>query len=224
MRRPKDGTEKKERPTIKMNMTMNIKTNTNMRKRVVLAGVLGAAGLLSPAADAQVNITSPNPAIFSTSIGQTLSLSATLQNVFSTQVFFTGDNIAFLGTQPGLVEVGTPTSSSTVAVDDTPFAGTPAAPRFPAPLAASEQRAVPLANLFIGANATPGTYNGYFTLQGGATMTSTGDLATQNFRIIVNAAPVPEASTLLSLGLLTGIFAYRRTRSRPDSPNTDRSA
>ena len=187
---------------------------TNTKKHILLAGVLGTAGLLSPAADAQVNITSPNPALFSTSIGQTLSLSATLQNVFSTQVFFTGDNIAFVGAQPGLVEIGTPTSSSTVAVDDTPFAGTPSSPRFPAPLAASEQRAVPLANLFIGANAAPGTYNGYFTLQGGATMTSTGDLATQNFRIVVNAAPVPEASTLLSLGLLAGAFTLGVARSR----------
>ncbi len=187
-------------------------------KRICLSLLVGLACLCWQAsAGAQLVITSTNPNIFTATPGQTLSLSATVQNLFSSAFYFLGDNPNFTS-GPGPTEIGTPTSSLTVALDDTPFAGTPTAPAFPPPLAASEQRVIPLANIFVGQNATPGTYTGYFTIQGNTDPNgAANDQATENFQLTITAAPIPETSTLLSLGLLTmfGAWNFRRARCKP---------
>ena len=82
-------------------------------------------------AGAQLVITSANPNIFTATPGQTASLSATVQNLFSSSFYFLGDNANFT-IAPGPTEIGPPTSHLTVALDDTPFAGMPGAPAFSA--------------------------------------------------------------------------------------------
>ena len=166
-------------------------------------------------ARAQLVITSTNPNIFTATPGQTVSLNAMVQNLFSTSFYFLGDNANFTSAA-GPTEIGPPTSNLTVALDDTPFAGSGGSPGFPPPLAAGEKRQMPLANIFVGQNATPGTYNGYFTIQGNTDPNGVAlDQVTQNFQLTVQA--IPETSTLLSLGLLVsfGAWNFRRLRRTP---------
>ncbi len=169
----------------------------------LLVGILSLFGQAS--ARAQLVITSNNPNIFTATKGQTLSLSAAVKNLFSSSFYFLGDNANFTS-MAGPTEIGPPTSNLTVALDDTPFVS----PDFPAPLASNEQRVIPLANIFVGQNATPGTYAGYFTIQGNTDPNGVVlDQVTENFQITVNSSAVPEASTLLSLGLLLTFGAWK---------------
>ena len=192
-----------------------IQSSPKVNKLVLLAGL--SALCWQSAASAQVTITSSNPSILTATPGQTVSLSAVLQNMFSTPVYFLGDSINFTSAA-GPTEIGPPTSNLTVAIDDTPFAGTPTNPKFPSALAASEQRTIPLANIFVGENAKAGTYAGYFTIQGSTDPNgAANDLVTQNFQLTVGTAAIPETSTLLSLGLLMtiGAWKFRRIRRNP---------
>lgn len=180
------------------------------KKLLFLAG----AGLLfgqSPA-QAQVLITSSNPSILSTSLGQTVFLTATLQNQSSNTIFFTGDNINFL-TAAGPVEFGPPTLTTTVALDDSPFTGSPT-PDFPSPLNPNETRTLTLGQFFVGSDATTGSYSGYFTIQGGTDPDSNGDLVTQDFVLNVSASAVPENLSWIPLGLMTGTCIWHLARAR----------
>lgn len=171
---------------------------------LALAGSL-ALGLAVAPAHAQLVITSAPTLTQSVALGGLTTYSATLQNNFSSTVYFLGDNTDFTFA-PGPTEFGFPaTSNNTVVLDDGRFSFLlPGGPS----LGAGQSQTFILFSVAAGTAATTGTYQGFFTIQGSTDPSGTPvDLATQNFQTIVtpNAAPVPEASTLVSLGLMLAL-------------------
>lgn len=168
-----------------------------------LAGTL-ALGLAVAPAHAQLVITSAPTVTQSIALGGFTSYSATLQNNFSSAVYFLGDNTDFTFA-PGPTEFAPASSMQTVVLDDAPFANLYLAG---ASLGAGQSQTFTLFTVAAGTAATTGTYNGFFTIQGSTDPNGfPRDLATQNFTTIVTngTAPVPEASTLVSLGLMLAL-------------------
>ena len=167
---------------------------------LALAGMLAFSLAVAPA-HAQLVITSAPTVTQSIALGGFTSYSATLQNNFSSAVYFLGDNTDFTFA-PGPTEFAPASSTQTVVLDDAPFANLFLAG---ASLGAGQSQTFTLFSVAAGTAATTGTYQGFFTIQGSTNPSGTPtNLATQNFQTIVtpNAAPVPEASTLVSLGLM----------------------
>ncbi len=168
---------------------------------LALAGTL-ALGLAVAPAHAQLVITSAPTVTQSITLGGFTSYSATLRNDFTSAVYFLGDNTDFTFA-PGPTEFAPASSNNTVVLDDTPyfnFVGTS--------LGAGQSQTFTLFNVAAGTAATTGTYQGFFTIQGSTDPSGDPiDLATQNFQTIVTpgVAPVPEASTLVSLGLMLAL-------------------
>lgn len=173
---------------------------TQLRSTFALFGVLGASLAAAPA-HAQITITSVNPAVQSINRGGTTTFTATLKNTGASTFYFLGDNTDFT-MAPGPTEFGAPTATNTVALDDTPFFNSVLAG---ASLASGASQTFTLFNIFAGTASTPGSYLGYFTIQGNTDPNgAANDLVTQNFQATVNS-PVPEASTTVSLGLLLAL-------------------
>ncbi len=172
---------------------------------LALAGTL-ALGLAVAPAHAQLVITPTPTGPFSQSItqGGFTSYSVTLQNTFSSAYYFLGDNTDFTFA-PGPTEFAPASSMQTVVLDDAPFANLFLSG---ASLGAGQSQTFTLFNVAAGTAATTGTYQGFFTIQGNTDPSGTPtDGPTLNFQTIVtpNAAPVPEASTLVSLGLMLAL-------------------
>lgn len=134
-------------------------------------------------------------------LGSSTLYSATLKNNFSSTVYFLSDNSDFTFA-PGPTEFAPAAANNTVVLDDGRFS-------FLLPgglsLGAGQTQPYLLFSVAAGTAATTGTYEGYFTIQGSTNPNgAANDLATQKFQTIVtsNASPVPEASTLVSLGLM----------------------
>lgn len=156
-----------------------------------------------------VSVSSDGTAPFTVIQGDTFTFTADL-TVSGGTLFLNSDNPAFISPTPGPTEVGPPTSSSTVALDDSPFFNNP-----PGSVTDATLTNVALFTLTVGSDATVGTYSGSFTIQGGPNgMNDMSDLATQNFT--VNVAPAPEPSSVAVLGLgafgLLGLVHARRRR------------
>ena len=120
--------------------------------------------------------------------GGTVSFSGTITNTTSSSVFITGDTIDPLAT--GLT------------TDDTPFYNTFVAGA-PVELASFQTYTyTDLFNVTADPGVAGGLYKGAFTVYGGATPTSQDVSGTSNFYVRVPAPAVPEASSVVSLGLL----------------------
>lgn len=160
--------------------------------------------IATPAAQAQVVFQLTPPAQVGNP-GDTLHFTGILTNLGTSTVYLFGDSATLTG--PGLT------------LDDTPF--------FldgPTSLAPMGEDGDTYQGGFFDVNidsltAVPGVYTGTFALTGGDDPSSTDPLASQDFRVTVpgsNNAPVPEASTLVSLGLMlllggAGVWGARRT-------------
>lgn len=167
---------------------------------LALAGTL-ALGLAVAPAHAQLVITSAPTVTQSIALGGFTSYTATLQNNFSSAVYFLDDNAGF-AFPPGPTEFAPASSAQTVVLDDSSYFNMVLSG---ASLGAGQSQTFTLFSVAAGTAATTGTYQGYFTIRGNTDPSGPlTDLATQNFQTIVtpNAAPVPEASTLVSLGLM----------------------
>lgn len=187
--------------------------NIRIGSALALTGALGLC-LTSLPARAQISLTSANPVIQSTSKGGTLTFTATLKNTGTSAFYFLGDDPTFSG--PGPTEIGLPASStSSVVLDDSPFTNI-----LGTSLAAGASQSFTLFNIFAGTTSTAGTYLGHFTIQGNTDPNgAANDAATQDFQVNVGA-PVPEASTTASLGVLLAlglggvVVAARRKKAR----------
>lgn len=190
---------------------------SHLRSAVALTGALGACLVTAPA-HAQIVLRSAPLAVQSIARGGTAAFTVTLQNTGASTFFFLGDDLSFTSA-PGPIEYGFPTSSSTVAVDDTPFSSfIPGAS-----LAAGATQTFTMFNVLAGSASTLGSYIGQFTVQGNTDSAgAANDLVTQNFQLNVNA-PVPEASTTVSFGLLLAlgmggvVVAARRKKAQAAS-------
>lgn len=163
--------------------------------------------ITAPAAQAQVVFQLTPPAQIGNP-GDTLHFTGILTNLGASTVYLFGDSATLTG--PGLT------------LDDTPFFLD--GPTSLAPM--GEDGDTYQGGFFdVGIDsltAVPGTYTGTFALTGGADPSSSDPLASQDFTVIVpgtNTAPVPEASTLVSLSILLAlglgsltVRAHRRRR------------
>ena len=160
----------------------------------------------APAAQAQVVFQLTPPAQIG-SPGDTLHFTGILTNLGASTVYLFGDSATLTG--PGLT------------LDDTPFFNGPTS------LAPMGEAGDTYQGGFFDVGidsltAVPGVYTGTFALTGGADPSSTDPLVSQDFTVIVpgtDAAPVPEASTLVSLGLMLllgggALWNARRTQVR----------
>ena len=146
---------------------------------------------LSSAAQAQVQATwkTPTP-IFASSLPQTVAVSATLVNNYSVPIYFNSD----------FSMAGTP-----ITIDDSPFQNTFVFAAAPVVLSAKGGTFQgTMFDFIIPGGTAAGDYNAQFDMYGGADTSADTALAATpaTFHITVQNAPVPEASTTVSLGLL----------------------
>ena len=139
--------------------------------------------------------------------GDTLFFTGVLSNMTGSDVFINGDSLTFNGPAPGL------------ALDDSPFAP-------PVSLGAmgsgSDVYSGSFFDVLIDPSAQAGTYSGTFLVTGGANGNASDELTDpmkESFSVTVpaNPAPVPEASSVVSLGLLlalggAGLWSVKRRR------------
>lgn len=173
--------------------------------RLFPVAVLLATLALTPAAHAQLvlDLTPPGQA---GPVSSVFNFSGTLINPTSDEVFLNGDSLTFNGPASGL------------SLDDSPFFNN-------APLSLTgtgsggDVYSGGFFSVSIASNAAAGTYFGTFSILGGADANAQDTVATQDFSVTVTGradpAPVPEASSVVSLGLLLllgagGVFAARR--------------
>jgi len=152
--------------------------------------------LAPPAAHAQaapdpltLTLTSPDQAGVAGSI---FTFAGTLSNPTAGTVFLNG---------------GTPTLNGPLSVttDSSPFDSAPIS-LAPAGMAGNAYTG-DFFSVTAGASTAPGTYFGFFTVQGGADGNVADELASTPFSVTVLAQPaaVPEASTTISFGLLLAL-------------------
>lgn len=153
--------------------------------------------LLAAPAHAQLNL-SLLPSSQAGNPGDTLNFTGTLSNPTLDSVFLNGDTPTFNG--PGTI-------------DDSPFL-------FNAPLSldplgttdgngnptGTDTYTGPFFDVKLDPNAAPGTYFGSFVVTGGADGSAQDTVATQDFSVtVLPAAAVPEASSMISLGVLLAL-------------------
>ena len=181
-------------------MTTQLRTNHFHRIGGATAAAFGL--LLAPlAAHAQVSLNFA-PAAQTVSAGSAVTFSGSITNTSTGGLYLTGDTFSLNGL--GLT------------VDDTLFFNDTATPIFLASGASFPVSGT--AGLFTVAadsTAVPGSADfGTFNITGGTTSSAAGTIGSQTFAVLV--APVPEAATSLSLGLLllggAGALAFRRRK------------
>lgn len=189
---------------------MNLKIIHAKTVRTVLP--MAAALLLllavSPGAHAQLTLNLSSPAQ-NAAPGDTLSFAGTLSNLTAGAVFLNGASFTFSGPAEGLT------------LDTSPFLS--AAPASLPPMGDGDTYRGDFFSVFLSASALPGTYQGTFSVLGGADGDVQAVVASEPFFVTVSpsSAPVPEASSGISLGTLSllGVLAVqvrrRRTESRP---------
>lgn len=175
-------------------------TSLNIRQA---AGILSVAGLaLAPvAAHAQAFTVTFAPATQTVLPGFSTTFSGTITNTTATSLYINGDNIDPLA--PGLT------------TDDMPFYNTFG----PNPVLLGAGQTYALTDLFTVTDTTAaiGAYQGQYTIYGGLDPTAADQTGFQTFTVNVPQAPVPEASTSVSLAvLLTGgaaMWAFKRRKA-----------
>ncbi len=163
---------------------------------------------LPNAAQAQVKATFQQPAsVFTSSLPQTVAVSATLTNNYAVPIYLNSDFS---------------TADTPVTLDDSPFQNTFVFAADPVVLAATGGTFKgTVFDFVIPGGTAAGIYNAQFVLQGGADAFAATDLAEtpSTFHLTVLDAPaaVPEASTTVSLGLLlvlgSAAFLARRRKT-----------
>ncbi len=151
--------------------------------------------LLAAPAHAQLTL-NLLPAVQAGNPGDTLYFTGTLSNMTADTVFLNSDSPTFNG--PGTI-------------DDTPFFNN--APASLDPMGTMDANGNPtdtyngpFFDITLNANAAPGTYNGTFTILGGVDGNATDTVATQDFSVtVLPVAAVPEASSVVSLGVLLAL-------------------
>ena len=153
--------------------------------------VLPLALLAAPAqAQLTLNLT---PAAQVGAIGDTLNFTGTLSNPTLDTVFLNSDSFSFSGPAP----------------DDSPFLN---APLSLDPVGTTDMNGNPtdsytggFFNVTLDSSVAPGTYLGTFSILGGADSNAADTVATEDFSVTVLPAAVPEASSLVSLGVLLAL-------------------
>ena len=162
---------------------------------------------LPNAAHAQMQATwkTPTP-VFTSSLPQTVAVTATLVNNYSVPIYLNSDFS---------------TVDAPVTLDDSPFQNTFVFAANPVVLAAGGGTFKgTVFDFVIPGGTAAGDYNAQFVMQGGTDAYGATDLAETpaTFHITVQSAPVPEASTTISLGLLlvlgSAAFLARRKKAR----------
>ncbi len=167
---------------------------------------LSLIGLGASASDLRFYLT---PAQLTGAPGELLTFSGHLENTGRTELFFNSDTLILSGT--GLT------------TDDDPFVL-----NAPLSLLSTGSKDVngnlldrwdgDLFTVKIGGSVTPGTYFGFFRVQGGANDSSSDVLNRQDFQIVVAPSAVPEPGELAllvcSFGTGIGLLAARRTRNK----------
>ncbi|MGI4790656.1 MAG: hypothetical protein ACRYFS_17615 [Janthinobacterium lividum] len=161
--------------------------------------------LLAPAAHAQLNVKFNTPtALYTSSLPQTFAVTATLINNFNSVLYLNGDSPS----------MNAPLDINDL--DDTPFQNTFAYSDPQLTLAAHGGRiTTTIFDFTIPGGTDAGTYGGSFDFLGGTTPDDQTYLATGTYSFRVQDAPVPEASTTVSFGLLlllggTALIVRRR--------------
>jgi hypothetical protein len=183
---------------------MNIITSKSLTASLAAA----LCCLAFPASAQTLTITPSNATVtagvasFTVTKGSTFTFLVSLTSTGGT-LSLNSDNADFF-TGPGATELNPPTSSGTLALDDSIFFNT-----LPKTLPGTQSN-VSLFTVTAGTSAVTGTYTGDFTVQGAPSpdTATTNDLATVNFSINVAPAPTPEPSSLIVEGLgLLGLSA-----------------
>ena len=188
-----------------------------LRQPIVIAAVLPLLLLLTPrpgAAQTGFTVTlipSAVRVVTPMNGAQVFTFTGTLTNNTGTALFLNADNFSL---------------DFPMTLDDTAFQNTFVFPTdtggslLPQPsLAAHSSETTALFSVTVPAGTSAGTYGGTFEIQGGAGTSDFGLLAAPAFT--VNAAPVPEASTAVSLGLLSALglagclVSVRRKKTPP---------
>ena len=148
------------------------------------------------------------PQAQSGTLGDTLLFSGTLSNPTTSEVFLNGESLTFDAPVTGL------------SLDGSAFLN-----NAPISLSASgggnDTYTDGFFSVFVAPSAAAGTYTGTFAVLGGADGNAQTTVASQRFFVTVtpNGAPVPEASTTVSLGLLLGLGGLmlhaRRRKATP---------
>lgn len=167
------------------------------------AGILSAAGLaLAPAAaHAQAFTMAFAPATQTVLPGFSTTFSAAITNTTADDLYINGDSIDPLG--------------SGLSTDDTPFYNTFGN----TPVLLGAGQVYTLTDLFTVTDTTAaiGTYQGQYTIYGGADPTASDQIGFQTFNVSVPLSPVPEASTSVSLAVLlaggAAAWAFQRRKS-----------
>lgn len=162
------------------------------------AGLLCAAGMLclSPAARAADPSTAFQfafaPATQNVSVGSPATFSASITNTTGSDLYINGDALDPLATN--------------LTTDDTPFFNTFLAGT-PVQLGAGQTYSFTDLFTVTDDGAAFGSYTGRFTVYGGTTLDAQDFSGSQTFTV----QAVPEASTLVSLGLMLGLGAVAMT-------------
>ena len=150
-------------------------------------GLLLAGLIAAPAAHAQLSFTLL-PGSQSGIGGDVLHFTGTLSNPSTTDTInLNSDSATF--TAPGLT------------LDDSPFFNN-APPTLTPKGSGGEAYSGGFFDIAIDPSAAPGTYSGIFNILGGPNAGDLNVIASQNFTVTVQSAPIPEASTTASFGLL----------------------
>jgi len=167
------------------------------------AGWTAALLLSATAAHAQDLTLSFAPDTQTAAGDDTVVFTGTIKNIGPDTVFLNSDSFTSL--------------SGGLTTDDTPFLRD--APTFLASGASYTAGAAGLFDVSVAPGTPGGTDTGVFNILGGADANAQGIEASQQFNVTVPpSAPVPEASSvvslaaLLALGLCTGGVAYRRRK------------
>jgi hypothetical protein len=158
--------------------------------------------LLAAPAHAQLNL-SLLPASQAGNPGDTLNFTGMLSNPTAASdpnaysVFLNSDSPTFNG--PGTIDATPFFTNAPASLDP---AGTMDAN---GNLTNTDTYNGPFFDITLDPNAAPGTYNGTFTILGGADGNASDTVATQDFSVTVLPAAVPEASSVVSLGVLLAL-------------------
>ena len=151
--------------------------------------------LLAVPAQAQLTL-NLTPAAQAGNPGDILSFTGSLSNPTANAVFLNSDSVNFNGPAPQ--------------PDDGPFLFN--APLSLDPMGTTDANGNPtdsytggFFNVTLNGDALPGTYTGTFTILGGADSTASDTVATEDFSVTVLPAAVPEASSMISLGVLLAL-------------------
>ena len=160
-----------------------------MRTKLVLSLLLLFCGV-ARTASAQL-VFSLNPAGLDGAPGSSVTFNGTLSNVGSDIIWLNGD--ASGASAPGLT------------IDDTPYFN-----NFPLFLEGGDSATADLFTVDIDPGVPAGTYDGFFTIVGGADESAQDTLATQNFQVQIGSTPEPGSIALLAGAGIAGMFALRK--------------